>query len=149
MRHPVRTACGAARPGVARVARVAILLAFGLGSVGGAVAMPQSFNYHGTPLLSGGVSEEERDQMRGELGPYNVWLAFVERDTGNYVAGVKVSVIDDKGNALVDTVADGPWLLAQLPPGHYTVRTSDGEEQSITAAAGTRAMTILRLPRQP
>ena len=114
MRQPVRTACGAARPGVAQIA---ILLAFGLGSVGGAVAMPQSFNYHGTPLLSGGVSEEERDQMRGELGPYNVWLAFVERDTGNYVAGVKVSVIDDKGNALIDTVADGPWLLAQLPPG--------------------------------
>jgi hypothetical protein len=145
MRQPVRTACGAARPGIARIA---ILLAFGLGSAG-AVAIPQSFNYHGTPLLSGGVSEEERDQMRSELGPYNVWLAFVERDTGNYVAGVKVSVIDDKGNALIDTVADGPWLLAQLPPGHYTVRTSDGEEQSITAAAGTRAMTILRLPRQP
>jgi hypothetical protein len=111
--------------------------------------MPQSFNYHGTPLLSGGVSEEERDEMRRALGPYNVWLAFVERDTGNYVTGVKVSVVDDKGNAVVDTVADGPWLLAQLPPGHYTVRTSDGEERSITAGSGARAMTILRLPHQP
>src|SRR5215475_6919639 len=114
MKQRVRTECGAARPGIARIA---ILLAFGLGSVGGAKAIPQSFNYHGTPLLTGGVSEEERDEMRSAIGPYNVWLVFAERDTGNYVAGVKVSVIDDKGNALVDTVSDGPWLLARLPPG--------------------------------
>jgi hypothetical protein len=146
MRQRIQPARGAARPGVARIA---ILLAFGLGAVGGAVAIPQSFNYRGTPLLTGGVSEEERDAMRGEAGQYNIWLAFVERDTGNYVTGVKVSVVDDKGNAVVDTVADGPWLLAQVPPGRYIVRTSDGQEQEITAGSGARAMTILRLPHQP
>ena len=48
----------------------------------GALATPQSFNYRGTPLLTGGVSEEERERWR-DLGPYNVWLAFAERDTGN------------------------------------------------------------------
>jgi hypothetical protein len=82
-------------------------------------------------------------------GPYNVWLAFVERDTGNYVTGVKVAVVDSKENAVVDTVSDGPWLLAQVPPGQYKVRTSDGQEQAITAGAGTPAMTVLRLARQP
>ena len=146
MNERVRISRDAVRPGVAQMA---VVLAFGLGAAGGAAAVPQSFNYHGTPLLTGGVTEEERDEMRRELGPYNVWLAFVERDTGYYVTGVKVSVVDDKGNAVVDTVADGPWLAVQLPPGHYTVRTSDGEEQSITARPGSRAMTILRLPRQP
>jgi len=146
MNERVRISRGVSRHGVARIA---ILLAFGLGPFSGATAMPQSFNYHGTPLLTGGVSEEEREEMQRALGPYNVWLAFVERDTGNYVTGVKVSVVDDKGNAVVDTVSDGPWLLAQLPPGHYTVRTSDGAEQSITAGSSARAMTILRLPHQP
>ncbi len=38
------------------VARKAILLAFGLGAIGGALATPQSFNYRGTPLLTGGVT---------------------------------------------------------------------------------------------
>lgn len=127
----------------------ALLVAFGLGTLGAALATPQSFSYHGTPLLTGGVSEEEREAMRRDLGPYNVWLAFVERDTGNYVTGVKVAVIDSKENALVDTVSDGPWLLAQLPPGQYKVRTSDGQEQAITAGAGAPAMTVLRLARQP
>ena len=131
------------------VARKAILLAFGLGTIGGALATPQSFSYRGTPLLTGGVSEEERESMRRDLGPYNVWLAFVERDTGNYVTGVKVAVVDSKENAVVDTVADGPWLLAQLPLGQYKVQTSDGQEQAITAGAGTPAMTVLRLARQP
>ena len=132
-----------------RVMRKAILLALGLGIAGGALATPQSFSYRGTPLLTGGVSEEEREAMRNEIGPYNVWLVFIERDTGNYVAGVKVSVVDSKENAVVDTVADGPWLLAQVPPGQYKVRTSDGQEQTITAGAGTRAMTIVRLARRP
>jgi hypothetical protein len=135
-----------ARPGVARIA---ILFALGLGVAGSAMAIPMSYNYRGTPLLSGGVTEDERDKMRTELGPYNLWLAFVERDTGYYVTGVKVSVVDDRGNAVIDTVSDGPWLLAQVPPGRYTVRTSDGQEQSITAGTGTHSMTILRLPHQP
>jgi len=126
-----------------------LLLAFGLGTLGAALATPQSFSYRGTPLLTGGVSEEERDAIRHDLGTYNVWLAFVERDTGNYVSGVKVAVVDSKENAVVDTVADGPWLLAQLPPGQYKVRTSDGQEQLITAGAGAPAMTVLRLARQP
>lgn len=131
------------------VAGMAILLAFGLGPVGGALAAPQSFNYRGTPLLTGGVSEEEREAMRQDVAPYNVWLAFVERDTGNYVTGVKVSVVDGSGNAVVDTVSDGPWLLAQVPPGQYKVRTADGQEQAITAGTGSRAMTTIRLARQP
>jgi len=130
------------------VACSVILLALGLGSTSVASATPQSFNYHGTPLLTGGVSEEERESMRRDLSPYNVWLAFVERDTGNYVTGVKVAVVDSKENAVVDTVSDGPWLLAQLPPGQYKVRTADGQELTITAAAGAPAMTVLRLPRQ-
>ena len=146
MRQRVQIARGVARP---RVARIAILLAFGLGAVGGAVAIPQSFNDRGTPLLTGGVTEEERDQMRSEVDQYNIWAAFAERDTGNYVTGVKMSVIDDKGNAVVDTVADGPWLFAQVPPGCYTVRTADSQEQQITAGAGVHAMTVLRLPHQP
>ena len=125
------------------------LLAFGLGAIGGALASPQSFNYRGTPLLTGGVSEEERDAMKRDMGTYNLWLAFAERDTGNYLTGVKVSVVDSKENAIIDTVADGPWLLAQVPPGQYKVRTSDGQEQAITAGAGTPTMTVLRLPRQP
>ena len=145
MRQHVRIARGVAR---AHVARIAILLAFSLGAAG-ALAIPQSYNYRGTPLLTGGVTEEERDLMRTEVGQYNLWLAFAEQDTGNYVTGVKVSVIDDKGNAVVDTVADGPWLLARVPPGRYTVRTSDGQEQQITARASTQAMTVLRLPHQP
>ena len=131
------------------VARTAFLVAFCLGTAGGALATPQSFNYKGTPLLTGGVSEEEREAMRRDTAPYNVWLAFVERDTGNYVTGVKVSVVDTKENAVVDTVSDGPWLLAQVPPGQYKVRTADGQEQTITAGTGTRAMTIVRLARQP
>src|SRR3954452_23343614 len=83
---------------------------------GSATAEIQSQNYHDNTLLMGGVSEDERESLLHEAGRYNLWLAFIERDTGNYLSGVKVSVVDRNGDAMIDTVADGPWLLAHLPP---------------------------------
>ena len=103
-------------------AKAAVLVAVALGATTTALAIPQSFSYHSTPLLVGGVGEEEREAMRPEAAHYNVWLVLAERDTGNYLADVKVRVVDGSDNAVVDTVADGPWLIAKLPPGHYRVR---------------------------
>jgi hypothetical protein len=120
-----------------------------IGVAGTTGATPQSFNYHGNAILVGGVTEEEREAMRQNTAPYNLWLAFVEQDTGNLVTGVKVSVVDRNENPVVDAVADGPWLLAQVPPGQYVVRMGNGQEQPVTVSAASRAMTILRLPRQP
>ena len=113
------------------------------------LAVPQPFNYHGNTVLTGGASEGERDAIRVDAARYNLWLSFVERDTGNYVSGVKVTVVDNNETPVVDTVTDGPWLLAQLPPGQYTVRLGDGQEQPVTVRAAGNAMTVLRLPRQP
>jgi hypothetical protein len=112
-------------------------------------AVPQPFTYHGNTVLTGGASEEEREAIRVDANRYNLWLSFVERDTGNYVSGVKVTVVDNNETPVVDAVADGPWLLAQLPPGQYTVRLGDGQEQPITVRSAGNAMTVLRLPRQP
>jgi hypothetical protein len=134
---------------VTRTAVAGVLFACALGTTAGAIAAPHASDARGTPLLTGGVGEEERAAMRREAAPYNLWLVFVERDTGQYVADVKVSILDGNAAPVVDTVTDGPWLLARLQPGRYTVRTASGQEVPVTVSDAGHAMTILRLPPQP
>jgi hypothetical protein len=43
------------------------------------------------------------------------------QNTGEYLADVKVSITDKAGTVVLDTVTDGPILLARLSPGQYRV----------------------------
>lgn len=95
-------------------------------------------------VVTGGVSEEERDALLQQAGSYNLWLVFAEQGTGNYLANVQVALSDARGEPLLDVVTDGPWLFAQLPPGRYTVRTGMGHDQAVTVGNG-RTMAIVRL----
>jgi hypothetical protein len=70
--------------------------------------------------LSGGVAQEEREQMMQRYRDYNLHLAFAEPN-GQYLVGVKVTVRDAGGNVVVGGVSDGPLLFASLPPGAYRV----------------------------
>src|SRR5262249_8189258 len=64
-------------------------------------------------LLIGGVGTEEREAMLRDGGEHNLFLAFAEQGTGNYEANLNVQVIDQGGRAVIDTVVNGPWLMAQ------------------------------------
>jgi hypothetical protein len=111
----------------------------------GVLAGPQKLGEAGRAVLIGGVGTEERDAMLQERDAYNVWLVFVERGTGNYLSGVKVNVTDGDNRMVIDAVAQGPWLMAQLPPGHYTVRTPGADVQSLTVGHAGRAMAVIRV----
>ena len=71
------------------------------------------------PVVSGGVSLNARDNMRGQTGDHNVKLVF-SLNTGNYVSDVQVKVTDASGRTVIDDVSNGPWLMAKLPAGTYT-----------------------------
>ena len=40
---------------------------------------------------------------------------------GKYVADVKIVVSDAKGRKLLEHVADGPFFMARMPAGEYSV----------------------------
>lgn len=48
-------------------------------------------------------------------------LGFAEV-SGAFLGDVKVVIEDASGNALVNTVVDGPWFFAPLPAGTYNVK---------------------------
>jgi hypothetical protein len=76
------------------------------------------------PYRSGGVGEDEAKAMREIAHQYPLALEFIarERDGRNaYLSDVNVSIRDGRGNEVLQTTADGPFLLARLPAGRYVV----------------------------
>ncbi|RPI41476.1 MAG: hypothetical protein EHM59_20075 [Betaproteobacteria bacterium] len=85
-------------------------------------------------VLHGGVGHEDRAAMEQKAKEHNLRLTFVRKGSGAYLSDVRVVIRDRKGAVLVDTVASGPWLFANLPAGDYTV--------AATAQGGTLTQAI-------
>lgn len=79
----------------------------------------------GAPFMSGGVGQEEREQMLKMAQGYDLKLEFADR-RGNYLSDVKVTVDDQHGKEILSTTTAGPWLFADLPQGKYDVKASYG-----------------------
>ena len=98
------------------------VLVLGLGLNAAALAQ----NY---VVFNGGITAAERAAAPKE----GTKLSFFVQ-AGNYLANVSVVVRNEAGNEVVNTVAEGPWLILNLPNGTYRVDAtiSSGETQSVT-----------------
>ncbi len=84
----------------------------------------------GISYVSGGIGLDEREEMKAHRHGYNLFLTFAEK-SGSYLSDVQVVVKSLKGNKGFDTVSEGPFLYAALPPGKYRVSVEfKGEKQS-------------------
>lgn len=73
--------------------------------------------------ITGGIGEEEAAAFKQAAAAYPLEMLFVQKakPKDEYLADVRVSVRDRSGNALLETTAEGPYLLARLPPGKYNI----------------------------
>ena len=91
-------------------------------------AMPPIHTSGQVAFVSGGVGADESAAMQRAAGRYELELVFAVRDLagrGDYLAGVPVDIRDRAGNTVLRTTARGPYLLADLPDGSYTVTATD------------------------
>ena len=74
--------------------------------------------------LTGGVGSDESAAMRKAEAQYPLSLEFVEhaRPRDEYLAAIDVTITGPHGGTELKAQSDGPFLLAQLPAGRYTVR---------------------------
>jgi hypothetical protein len=101
----------------------------------------------GIRYITGGVSDEERDAMREQANGYNLWIWLARSGSGYFLANVKVSIVDARGQPVLDTVTDGPWLLARVPPGRYTIRTDQSDAATtVNVGAAGHTVEVLRFP---
>ena len=101
--------------------------------------------YHGTPYVSGGVCEEDRQALRQMTTKDNLQLIFAAKDR-DYLSDVTVRIANEKGHEVLNTVAQGPWLFTKLPTGRYTIKaTLRGHSQSAVTEVSSKDQTRVYL----
>src|SRR5262249_49868904 len=83
--------------------------------------------------VSGGIGQDEAQAFEAAAAQYPLALEFAIKHTprAEYTAYVHVVVTDTQGKRVLDTTTDGPFLLAKLPAGRYTV-TAERHQQTLT-----------------
>jgi hypothetical protein len=93
----------------------------------------------GIRYVSGGIGLSERDELRAFSPQFNLRLMFAMHGGGNYLAEVGVRILDSRRAVVLDATSEGPYFLAQLPPGSYIVEVSALDQtQRQTARIGPR-----------
>ncbi|MDP2179417.1 carboxypeptidase regulatory-like domain-containing protein [Methylicorpusculum sp.] len=95
-------------------------------------------------FVSGGIGETEREALQSIKADYNLNLLFAYKGSGQFMSDVNVRIADSKGNVLVETFAEGPYLFANLKPGNYLISAvKDGNEIRQKAKIGGSKTTSL------
>ena len=102
--------------------------------------LPATQTQGGITFLSGGVGEGQAHAIERAAKGYPLELEFVLRakPKDEFLANIKVRIKDAHDKVVLDTTADGPFLLAKLPAGKYAVSADhDGkvEHRQIEIAA--------------
>ncbi|APA87723.1 carboxypeptidase-like regulatory domain-containing protein [Paraburkholderia sprentiae WSM5005] len=82
--------------------------------------MPPTQQQGDISFVTGGVGRDESTALRQARRQWPLSLQFTGPGA-SYVADVQVQVAKAGGTAVLDTTSHGPYLLARLPPGRYTV----------------------------
>ena len=109
------------------------------------VEPPKVHKQGGSSYVSGGVDEPQRKAMVKVAPKYPIQLIFEVHGEVDGVSGVKVTLRDVKGEAILQAVSEGPYFYINPPAGgRYTIEAEfDGERQSMTKDLVGRRYLIL------
>lgn len=84
----------------------------------------------GFKYVTGGVGDVEQANMQAKYADYSFKLVNVlSGPDAAYVSNVHVTITHN-GEVVLETTTHGPWLIADIPAGSYTVEASfDGATQ--------------------
>lgn len=126
---------------IRHTARAVALLAVGLFSVLASAREPLAQPPVGA-YLNGGVGNEEQQSLQDRKGPYNLRLTFARARTGEYIAGLDVTIERlDRKLAFGPYQDCGPLFFVRLDPGLYRVSaTYEGAVRTKTMRIGAKAV---------
>jgi hypothetical protein len=78
----------------------------------------------GLAFVSGGIGSEDMAALDQERGRYDLAILTAAKGSGAFLSDIHVRITDAHDVQVLDTVMDGPWLLVDLPAGHYTIAAS-------------------------
>lgn len=91
-----------------------------------AAALPPIHKSGPVEYLSGGIGQDESAAIEKASKRWPLTLEFAVKDKrhADFVADVQTTVRNAKGHPVLQVNTDGPFLLAKLAPGRYTVDAS-------------------------
>ena len=78
---------------------------------------------NGIPYLSGGIGDEELEEIDRARPNYNTRLVLAEA-SGAYVSNVTLKLANVLGEPILSLDSAGPLVLLQLPPGSYLINAT-------------------------
>ncbi len=130
------------------------VLLFGL--IGGTSAddgaLPPERTQGSVTFISGGIGSDEAEAMKRAASRYSlsIEMASPAGPRAEYVSDVKIDIRDQRGSTVLSTTSDGPFLLANLPPGQYTIdATRDGsvQQRKVAIGAGAHPRVVFSFPK--
>jgi len=94
--------------------------------------------------ISGGIGLVEREAFLARQGEFNLKLV-TSVVSGNFLADVQVMIESAGHQPMLRTTMDGPFLLAKLPPGTYTVRATF-QADTLTRTVNVPARGLVETP---
>lgn len=128
-------------------------LASGAASAQGGGTLAPKVSPAGIAYVSGGVGNAQQQAMKAAMQDYDLRMTFARRQTGSYLASVKVTIdrmdANHGGTLLLDTVSSGPMLFVKLPDGKYDIRAEvEGQVQTrmVTVTQGQPQDLVIHFP---
>ena len=85
--------------------------------------LPAERSQGSVTYVTGGIGKDESDAMKQAASRYSlaIEMSSPAGSRAEYVSDVKIDIRDQRGATVLSTTSDGPILLANLPPGRYTI----------------------------
>lgn len=101
--------------------------------------------------ISGGIGIDSQERLTAREKEFNLKLVFTLVE-GNYLADVGVTIKNAAGKTVIEHVADGPFFMAKLPAGAYSVTAAYGgktQTRKVSIRADRLRTEYLRWPSNP
>ncbi len=140
-----------------RFSRPLAAVALSVASLLGVMSAQAAYNppihmLNGIEYMSGGISSDEAELMQTVAPRWPATFEFAIKDgtRSDFAADVAVTVRDAAGREVLShVVAEGPFMVARLDPGHYEVQaTLAGQTltQQVEIHAGSPTRTLFLWP---
>ena len=111
------------KSGFAIAALAALAAAPAFAAMNPQATLPAERHHGKITYMSGGIGQSQSQAMRREASKFPLELLFVSRrgKHDDYLADMPVTIRDAKNHTMFRGRSDGPYFLAKLPAGRYTV----------------------------
>jgi len=89
----------------------------------GDVTLPSVQSQGQTEFITGGIGKDESDAIlrAAKSWPLTLELAQAAAPRAEYISDVQITIKNKSGHTVLDTNAEGPYVLVKLPPGKYSL----------------------------